>query len=214
MTVGLGLSLLLLAAPAGTVEGTVHFGVKTLTGTSPTQGDDAVVFLEELEGTTPKPTEGASMAQKDKQFDPRLLVVMQGTKVAFPNEDLVYHNVFSLSKGNEFDLGVYRVGTTKAVKFAKPGIVDVFCNIHPDMIASVLVLQNPHFVKVGADGKYSLSLPVGKHALVAYWSKGVTERKEIEVTEGGKLALDFDLVDTGHTTRHLNKFSQQYGRYK
>ncbi len=211
---GLWVSLYLAAAPGGTVEGTVHFQVKTLTGTNPTQGDEAVVFLEELEGPAPKPTEGASMAQKDKQFDPRLLVVMQGSKVAFPNEDLVYHNVFSLSKGNEFDLGVYRVGTTKAVKFAKPGIVDVFCNIHPEMIASVLVLQNPYFVKVGADGKYALSLPPGKHALIAYWAKGVTERKEIEVAENGKATLDFDLVDTGHTTRHLNKFGQQYGRYK
>ncbi len=117
-----GALLVLLAAdPRASVHGTVHFSQKTLTGVEPVKGEDAVVFVEEAQGPAPKPTEHASMAQKDKAFDPRLLVVMQGSRVEFPNQDLVYHNVFSLSKGNEFDLGVYRVGTSKAVRFNKPG---------------------------------------------------------------------------------------------
>ncbi len=208
------LPLLCAAAPTGTVEGVVHFEQKSLTGTTAVQGGDAVVFLENLEGAPPKPGERASMAQRNKAFDPRLLVVTQGTSVDFPNEDLIYHNVFSLSKGSEFDLGVYRVGTSKSVKFTHPGVVDVFCNIHPEMIASILVLQNPYFAKVGPDGRYALTLPEGKHALVVYWAQGVTERKEVEVRAGEKTALDFSLVDAGRTVRHLNKFGQQYGRYK
>jgi plastocyanin len=204
----------LAASPTGSVEGTVHFEQKSLVGSSEVKGAQAVVFLDSLEGPDPVPTEGAAMKQKDKSFEPRLLVVMQGSKVAFPNDDLIFHNVFSLTRGSEFDLGVYRQGSSKSVHFKNPGVVDVFCNIHPEMIASILVLQNPHWVRVGDDGRFSLELPAGKHSVVVYWSSGVMDRKDVEVTAGGKVPLDFTLVDTGRVARHMNKFGQQYGRYK
>jgi hypothetical protein len=82
------------------------------------------------------------------------------------------------------------------------------------MIASILVLQNPYWARVGEGGRYSLELPAGKHALVAYWTAGAMERKEIEVPEGGKVTADFSLVDSGRTVRHPNKFQQPYGRYR
>jgi plastocyanin len=217
MTAGAGaLALLVLAVPpSGTVEGRVKLEVRSLLGSSGGQGvPDAVVYLEFLAGASAPPAEGAAVVQKDKTFSPRLLVVQQGSLVSFPNEDYVFHNVFSLTQGNEFDLGLYRNGSTKAVRFKKPGVVDVFCNIHPEMIASILVLQNPYAARVGADGRYSLELPAGKHALVAYWAAGVMERREVEVPEGGKVTADFTLVDSGRLVHHPNKFQQPYGRYK
>lgn len=200
--------------PTGVVEGKVTFQEKSLFGEKQVAGDAAVVYLEHVEEPAPPaPAEHPKMVQKDKTFVPRLLVVTEGTEVDFPNDDLVFHNVFSLSRGNEFDLGVFRRGSSKTVRFSKSGVVDVFCNIHPEMIASILVLQNRHFAQVGPDGRYRLEAPPGKYTLVAYWARGAEERKEIELG-GTPVTADFTLVDSGRTTRHLNKFGQQYGRYK
>ena len=208
--------VMLTAAPApGVVEGTVHFEEKTLFGTNPVQGGEAVVFVEHTDEAPPAPPKThPQLRQQNKTFQPKLLVVTEGTEVEFPNDDVVFHNVFSLSRGNQFDLGVYRQGSSKTVRFSNAGVVDVFCNIHPDMIASIVVVQNSHFARVGEDGKFKLQLPPGKYTLVAYWAKGVTERKDVEVAPGGKTTWDVTLVDGGDRARHLNKHGQQYGRYK
>jgi plastocyanin len=212
--VNLALCLVALAAAdEGTIEGTVKFEVKGLLGAKTVEKAQAVAFLEKLDSVTPKQTDAALMRQKNKAFEPRLLVVQQGSKVDFPNDDIIFHNVFSLSKGNEFDLGVYREGTSKTVRFQNPGVVDVFCNIHPEMIASILVVQNDRWAYVGEDGKYTLKAPPGKHTVVVYWANGVLERKEVSVVAGEKALLDFTLVDQGRA-KHLNKHGQQYGRYK
>lgn len=196
------------------IQGKVSFAQKSLFGQSAVQAKNAVVFLEHVDGPPPAPPkEHPKMLQRDKTFLPRLLVITAGTQVDFENDDLVFHNVFSLSQGNEFDLGVYRRGVTKSVRFNNPGVVDVFCNIHPDMIASVLVLQNAHYARVAPDGSYKLQAPPGKYTLVAYWDRGVIERKEIEVG-AQPVTADFTLVDTGRSRHHLNKYGQQYGRYK
>ena len=213
MSFALCLVVLAAASDDAVIEGTVKFEVKGLLGAKSVEGAQAVAFIEKLEGVAAKPAEPPAMKQKNKSFDPRLLVVQQGAKVEFPNEDVIFHNVFSLSKGNEFDLGVYRDGTSKAVRFTNPGVVDVFCNIHPEMIASILVVQNDRWAAVGSDGKYALHVPAGKHTVAVYWSNGVLEKKEIEVAPGAKATLDFTLVDSGRA-KHLNKYGQQYGRYK
>ena len=203
----------LAAADEGTVEGTVRFEVKGLLGAKTVEKAQAVAFIEKLDGAEAKAGEAGVMRQKNKSFDPRLLVVQAGSKVEFPNDDVIFHNVFSLSKGNEFDLGVYREGTSKTVRFQRPGVVDVFCNIHPEMIASILVVQNDRFTYVGDDGKYALKVPPGKHTVAVYWSNGVLARQEVEVQAGATAKLDFTLVDQGRA-KHLNKHGQQYGRYK
>jgi hypothetical protein len=202
------------AAGTQSVTGKVTFEEKSLFGTSEVKAKNAIVFLEHVDGPPPAPPRvHPKMMQQEKTFLPRLLVVTAGTQVDFDNEDLVFHNVFSLSQGNEFDLGVYRRGVTKAVRFSRPGVVDVFCNIHPDMIASILVLQNAHYAKVAEDGSYRLDVPPGKYTLVAYWDRGVMARQEIEVS-GAPVSADFTLVDSGQNRHHLNKYGQQYGRYK
>ncbi len=111
--------------------------------------------------------------QKQKQFVPRWAVVQRGTTIEFPNNDNIYHNVFSLSSGNSFDLGLYNSSSeAKSQTFNEPGAVDIYCNIHPQMVASTLVVPNRYFAKVKSDGTYELAgVPSGKRKIVA-WAPG------------------------------------------
>ena len=101
-----------------------------------------VVYLENVPGTPPTPKDHAIIRQREKQFEPPLTIVVKGTTVDFPNEDKIFHNVFSVSRPARFDLGLYKSGTAKSVEMKRAGTVDVYCNIHPDMIAKVKVLDN------------------------------------------------------------------------
>lgn len=99
---------------------------------------------------------------KDKRFEPRVLPVLAGRSVSFPNIDPVFDDVFSLSASNKADLGLYKDGNSKDHVFTTPGIVRAFCNIHPSMSAHVLVMQNPFWATVAADGSYRLpDIPPG-----------------------------------------------------
>lgn len=217
----LSLWVVLAAEPSAVVEGTLRFEEKTLFGTSEVKAGkagEAVVFVESAAApgntaATPPPMR-AQMRQQNKAFTPKLVTVTVGSEVEFPNDDLVFHNAFSLSTGNQFDLGVYRQGTSKSVRFNRAGVVDVFCNIHPDMVASIVVVPTAHFVKVGEDGRFRLELPPGQYTLVAYWSRGVLERKPVELHARETVSWSPTLVDSGERARHLNKHGQQYGRYK
>ena len=124
----------------GTVQGRGHRDAK---GKAKADSKGVVVYLEDVPGTpaTP-PKDHAVIDQREKQFDPPLTIVVQGTTVDFPNEDKIFHNVFSVSRPARFDLGLYKSGTTKSVEMKRAGTVDVYCNIHPDMIAKVKVLDN------------------------------------------------------------------------
>ena len=123
---------------------------------------DAYVYLDQVRGA---PARGRTLEikQKDKQFSPQVAVVQRGTSVVFPNLDAVYHDVFSTSGRNSFDLGAYRAGETpRSVVLGTPGVVDVFCNIHSRMNASILVLPSALYAKVGADGNFRMeNVPVG-----------------------------------------------------
>ena len=211
----------LLAVPAAAGSGDGDPAETGVQGKVASKGDtlfddsslgDAVVYLEKLEGAAPSAGR-AELAQKNKAFDPGMLIIQTGTTVRFPNRDKLYHNVFSLTAGSEFDLGLYAQGSAKSVTFSKSGVVEVFCNIHPDMVASILVLQNPHHVRVSDDGSFRLPLPPGKHTIVAWWPKGPRVKREVEVTEGKMIDLSFELEDSG-SVRHLDKNGQPYGRYK
>src|SRR4029453_1575752 len=109
------------------------------------------------------------------QFSPPWAVVQRGKTIAFPNLDNIYHNVFSLSSGNSFDLGLYSAGGAgQAPTFSEPGVVDIYCNIHPEMAASVLVVPNRYFVKVRQDGSFELpGVPSGRRKIAA-WAPGAS----------------------------------------
>jgi plastocyanin len=136
--------------------------------------DSVVIYLESRTGGGVRGPGGESPAaktltQKNRQFAERLVVVKAGDSVSFPNEDPIFHNVFSLSRTKSFDLGYYPKGQTRAVTFAKPGAVEVFCHLHPHMAATVLVLPGGDYTRPGRDGSFVLNgVPPGEVEIVAW----------------------------------------------
>jgi plastocyanin len=139
-------------------------------------------------------TTHAVMDQRGERFVPHVLAITTGTIVDFPNSDHIYHNVFSLSKTKSFDLGRYAAGRSKPVRFDRPGIVRVFCDIHSHMNAFVLVFGHPFFSLTDADGRYRIdNIPPGTYNLVA-WNEGVaSEPRPVTVTDSGIEDEDFTL---------------------
>jgi plastocyanin len=136
----------------------------------------------------------AVLDQRDERFVPHVLAVTTGSTVDFPNSDRIYHNVFSLSKTRSFDLGRYAAGRSKTVKFDRPGVVRVFCDIHSHMNAFILVFGHPYFTLTDEDGRYRFdNVPPGTYNLVA-WNEGVqSDPLPVVVPEGGEAELDFTL---------------------
>src|SRR5688500_548125 len=131
----------------------------------------SVVYLEEApRGAFDElPGGRARIDQINEQFVPRLLAVTTGTTVDFPNNDRIYHNVFSLSKPRTFDLGRYAAGRSRAVRFDKPGIVRVFCEIHSHMSAYILVFSHRYFAVTDEAGRYRIEdVPPGQYTIVAW----------------------------------------------
>ena len=113
----------------------------------------------------------AVMDQRNETFLPRLLAVQTGTTVDFPNSDSTYHNVFSLSRARRFDLGRYAAGKTKSVRFDRPGVVRVFCDIHSHMSAFIVVFNHPYFRVTDADGRFRIdNVPPGTYTCLLYTS--------------------------------------------
>ncbi len=131
-----------------------------------------VLFLEPVPPREfPPPTQPAVMDQRNISFIPRILPIQVGTRVDFPNHDHVQHNVFSPSLTRMFNLGTYPPGEVRSVVFEKPGVVDVFCEIHPDMHAVILVLPTPYFTVTDKKGRFRISaVPPGRYVL-KWWSE-------------------------------------------
>jgi plastocyanin len=145
-------------------------------------------FDDRAEHSRPK------MDQRNEAFVPHVLAIMAGTTVDFPNNDRTYHNVFSLSKPKTFDLGRYAVGKSKSVRFERPGIVRVFCDIHSHMNAFILVFGHPYFATTDADGRYRIQdVPVGSYT-VAVWNEGsLRESRRVTVPESTDVEINFAL---------------------
>jgi plastocyanin len=172
---------------------------------------DVYVYVENVKA--PRVAGTVEIKQENKQFSPRLAVVPIGTTVTFPNLDPVFHNVFSNSPTNSFDLGSYRAGDqTRSVVMTKPGVVDVFCNMHQRMSAHVLVVPSKLFVKVRPDGSFRLEgVPLGSRSVVA-WSPNLRPaQRKVEITPAGARAT-FAMEYTDPQA-HTNKVGQPYGSY-
>jgi plastocyanin len=156
----------------------------------------SVVFLEtapQAAFETPAPGR-AVLDQRNETFVPYVLAVAVGSTVDFPNSDRVYHNVFSLSKPRRFDLGRYPKGQSRSVRFDRPGVVRVFCEIHSHMNAFILVFAHRYFGTTDAEGRYRIEgVPPGTYTL-AVWNDGeVRVRRELRVPGPGE-AVDQDFV--------------------
>ena len=153
--------------------------------------------------------------QAGKKFVPNWAVVQRGTAIAFPNNDNIYHNVFSLSSGNSFDLGLYNSdGEAKTHTFTEPGAVDIYCNIHPQMAASVLVVPNRHFAKVKGDGTFEIpGVPTGRRKVVA-WAPGSRIVGRLGRGRGRVERRRSNLRLDSKAPGHKNKSGQAYGSYE
>jgi len=132
------------------------------------------------------------MAQLDRRFSPDLVVIPAGSTVLFPNMDPIFHNVFSLSKAKSFDLGSYDKGQTRRVMFPKPGIVDVYCHLHPNMAATVVVTPNRWYARPDSSGLYRIGdIPPGQYTVVAWHKSAGFFRKQITIAAGHDSVVDF-----------------------
>ena len=198
--------LLALPAAAGSISGKV-------TGSG--EASPVIVYVEKGPGDSravaaPK----REVVQRNSQFEPEAVWVRSGDAVDFVNRDNIYHNVFSPSAPNSFDLGLYRGGLKKSVQMQGSGEVDVYCNIHPDMKAKVLVIPAGSRAVDVVEGAYSLTdLEPGSYTLVAWSAAHEPARLEVNLKAGGAAHADFALKPRS-SMRHLNKNGEQYGRYK
>jgi plastocyanin len=130
--------------------------------------------------------------QLDRRFAPDLVVVPAGSTVSFPNMDPIFHNIYSLSKPKTFDLGSYDKGQTRRVTFPKPGIVDVYCHLHPNMAATVVVTPNRWYARPDRSGQFRIhGVPPGQYTLVAWHKSAGFFRKTIVVGNGQDSVADF-----------------------
>jgi plastocyanin len=158
---------------------------------------NVVIYLDSLPWSgEPGAAPGAGrlqIEQRDETFVPHVLPVLRGSTVDFPNDDPLFHNVFSLSSARTFDLGRYPKGTSKSVRFDRAGIVQVFCHIHSDMSAVVLVLDNPYFA-IPADGRYAIpDVPPGEYTLVAWHERIKPISQRVRVTADSVTVVDFNI---------------------
>jgi len=202
------------AAPALTRHAAQTDAVGTLRGKVevPSGEPVAYVYVENIRG--PAVRETKKIEQLNKQFVPPWAVVQRGTTLQFPNLDNIYHNVFSLSTGNTFDLGLYNsANEAKSHTFDEPGAVDIYCNIHPQMSASVLVVPNRFFSRVKGDGTFEIpGVPPGKRKVVAWAPNSRFVADWVDLPSGGsaEVALKLEAKASGHK----NKLGRPYGSYE
>jgi plastocyanin len=170
----------------------------------------SVVWVPGLPKARPGPT--PTMSSSQKRFTPHVIAVAQGATVTFPNVDKVFHNVFSRTSGSEFDLGLYRNGASRSVRFNKPGLVRVYCNIHPDMAGYVRVLDDAAFTTTDETGAFRLTgLPAG-HRTVQVWNeRGGEKQFPVDLEAGRRRTLNVVLDVSGYRRiPHKNKFGRDY----
>ena len=177
----------------------------------------AVPFAGTVKPVTFRQMKQPRLVQRNKSFDPHLLVVPVGSVVAFPNHDPFFHYVFSLFEGKRFDLGLYEAGSTRDVHFDKPGISYIFCNIHPEMSAVVITLTTPFYAIAHGEGPVEIpNVPYGRYRL-NLWSEGNSPEipqpsgREVTVAEGSPKAVIVRVPAINRQNlAHKNKYGRDY----
>ncbi len=160
----------------------------------------------------PAPARTVRIAQRGKRFIPGLVAITAGQSVGFPNGDPFLHNVFSPTPLRPFDLGSFPEGETRERPFDRPGVVDVFCNIHPEMSATILVLPNRRFAVLEREGRFEIhGVPAGSWAIYAYSRRARRPAEaKVEVTAGGTAEVALSLEERAVGTDHKNKYGETY----
>jgi len=162
------------------------------------------------------PAEQPRLTQKNKSFQPHVLVVPVGSVVQFPNRDPFFHNVFSLFEGKRFDLGLYEAGSTRDVRFDKPGISYIFCNIHAQMSAVVIALETPYFGISDRLGQVEIPrVPAGRYVLHAWYETALPDElnaltREVSVSENSSTLGVLRLSAASLPIAHKNKYGRDY----
>lgn len=154
----------------------------------------------------------AQIGTEKKEFSPHILVIPAGSTVSFPNHDSFNHNVFSLSEEAPFDLGLYSRGEARSVHFNRAGIVRVYCNVHAQMSALIVVRDNPYFTQPASDGSFTIApVPPGRYVLHVWHERAPEVTREIDVPASGVAGLDVELDARGYRfVPHLNKEGKPY----
>jgi len=183
---------------------------------------DAVVWLvpldkETAEASTKSLGEQRQLMQRNKSFEPHVLVVRVGSVVQFPNKDPFFHNVFSLFDGKRFDLGLYEAGSSNSVRFDRPGISYLFCNIHPEMSAAIVVVPTSYFAVSDASGKWSIpGVPDGPYRFHFWYERSTAEDLEklqqaVEISQTSRsLGTTRVAASNAAISAHKNKYGKDY----
>jgi len=173
---------------------------------------DVVVYFRPDARPPVSPLEGPlELRTERKQFVPRALPITVGSSVAFPNNDPILHNAFSPPGANSFDLGLYGQGESKSYTFQSPGLVRVYCNVHHNMVAHILVLDTMHFTSPDGQGRFRLDgVPEGPGELFVWHERARLWRQRFDGLPGESLTIRLDLTRP-RVPAHMNKFGQPYG---
>jgi plastocyanin len=204
----LAISTTAYAGGAGRVVGRVAI---TDADGKPTNAD-AIIYVVGFK--EPPGTDVTQVAQKDKKFVPDLVAITVGEHITFPNNDAFLHNVFSQSNARKFDLGSFRRGDAKDKDFPDPGVVDVYCNIHPEMAATILVLPNRRHTRRKPDGSYVIEgVPPGNWTVFAYTRRATKPAMAPVTVVAGQDATVNLALQRGSEPDHMNKYGEKYHDY-
>ncbi len=211
--------LLTVSAGAGPVMGRVE--LRDSKDPAARKGLDysgVVVWLEPmLAAVAPRTGLKARMVQKDKTFTPHVLAVEKGTVIDFPNFDPIFHNAFSNYNGTLFDVGLYQPGTSRSVRFNTAGVVRVFCNIHPNMSAVIVVLNTRYYATTQKDGTFRIEdVPPGEYRMHVFHERATGETlarlsRVVSVGSGLLTVPALQISESGYLAiPHTNKFGREY----
>ena len=223
------LGLWLGATAASTAPVTAEFEIVNRAGGGPpqpsTRKDSSNVALwlvpvdtqGQASASTAPQKPSPQLVQRNKTFQPHVVIVEVGTVVEFPNKDPFFHNIFSLFDGKRFDLGLYESGSTRTVRFDRPGVSFLFCNIHAEMSAVVLAVETPYFALSDAAGRIAIAnVPGGRYEMHVWYERSLPGdlkelTREITVSESAHTLGQIRVSENPNfTPEHKNKYGQDY----